>query len=152
MDNIYYVNLPFELTYFFSLNDSKKKHYLAERLRYGVITLAEQLGWDTQPLLEPFEIMRNKNYRNHFKVKRPKLSPDKKRKAYAYLEVELYDISLYLVVEDRKNNILIKEIIAKTEPFFESVTYYMKELKWLSNDEVALYTRAHKTKYNSVKL
>ncbi len=95
--------------------------------------------------------MKEKEYKAEIKG-RTKLSPDKKRKAYPLIELDLKQFTLYLVVEDNKRIILDKKFIAKTDTYLEEISYHMREFKWLTDHEVALFKRANKTVYTSIHL
>ncbi|MFB8735255.1 hypothetical protein ACEQPO_19930 [Bacillus sp. SL00103] len=94
--------------------------------------------------------MKEKEYKAEIKGKQRKLSPDKTKKAYPLIELDLKQFTLYLVVEDNKRNILDKKLIAETDTYLEDISYHMRELKWLTDHEVALFKRANKTKFIQV--
>ncbi|MEK6473665.1 hypothetical protein [Bacillus safensis] len=117
----------------------------------SLLYLCELKKWDSQLVKATFKKMKEKEYKSEIKGK-TKLSPDKKKKAYPLIELDLKQFTLYLVVEDNKRNILDKKLIAETDTYLEEISYHMRELKWLTDNEVALFKRAHKTVYTSIRL
>ncbi|MGG0528164.1 hypothetical protein [Bacillus pumilus] len=149
LKNTYELEVPFCYSEF--ENTINKKKILAETLENGMLYLCELKKWDSQLVKATFKKMKEKEYKAEIKG-RTKLSPDKKRKAYPLIELDLKQFTLYLVVEDNKRNILDKKLIAKTDTSLEDISYHMRELKWLTDHEVALFKRANKTVYTSIRL
>lgn len=149
LKNTYELEVPF--CYSEIENTINKKKILAETLENGMLYLCELKKWDSQLVKATFKKMKEKEYKAEIKG-RTKLSPDKKRKAYPLIELDLKQFTLYLVVEDNKRNILDKKLIAKTDTSLEDISYHLRELKWLTDHEVALFKRANKTVYTSIRL
>ncbi|MEK5134903.1 hypothetical protein NST39_12655 [Bacillus sp. FSL W8-0645] len=147
--NTYELEVPFCYSEF--ENAINKKKILAETLENGMLYLCELKKWDSQLVKATFKIMKEKEYKAEIKGK-TKLSPDKKKKAHPLIELDLNQFTLYLVVEDNKRNILDKKLIAETDTYLEEISYHMRELKWLTDHEVALFKRANKTVYTSIRL
>ncbi|MEK3805774.1 hypothetical protein MHB63_04105 [Bacillus sp. FSL H8-0547] len=148
----YDVEIPFDTEVYFSLSIIDKKKMLTDCLQKGMIYLTELKKWDLDKINEAFRAMSKKEFIHTFKVWKPKLSPNRKLKAYPLLNIDLLDCTLGLVVEDRKGNIIARKHIVKTKPNIAEIDYFLEKLVWLSDKEVALFTRAHKTKYNSILL
>ncbi|RAU07773.1 hypothetical protein DEJ55_01970 [Bacillus pumilus] len=149
LKNTYELEVPF--CYSEIENTINKKKILAETLENGMLYLCELKKWDSQLVKATFKKMKEKEYKAEIKG-RTKLSPDKKRKAYPLIELDLKQFTLYLVVEDNKRNILDKKLIAETDTYLEEISYHLRELKWLTDHEVALFKRANKTVYTSIRL
>ncbi|MCY7573675.1 hypothetical protein [Bacillus pumilus] len=149
LKNTYELEVPFCYSEF--ENAINKKKILEETLENGMLYLCELKKWDSQLVKATFKIMKEKEYKAEIKGK-TKLSPDKKKKAHPLIELDLNQFTLYLVVEDNKRNILDKKLIAETDTYLEEISYHMRELKWLTDHEVALFKRANKTVYTSIRL
>ncbi|MPQ23574.1 hypothetical protein [Bacillus paralicheniformis] len=145
----YEVETPFDLNDFNSKSPHEKKIIMANTLKSGMLFLCEKKIWDKKQVEDVFTEMEEKGYVHQFKAWKPKFSPDRKKKAYPLVRLDLYSFKLYLVVEDTRKNVLSKEMVVETDTFIDELSYYMHELKWLSNNEVALFTRAHKSTYFS---
>ncbi|MEC1411563.1 hypothetical protein P9C93_13260 [Bacillus safensis] len=149
LKNTYELEVPFSYSEF--ENATNKKKILADTLEKSLLYLCELKKWDSQLVKATFKKMKEKEYKAEIKGK-TKLSPDKKKKAYPLIELDLKQFTLYLVVEDNKRNILDKKLIAETDTYLEEVSYHMRELKWLTDHEAALFKRTHKTVYTSIRL
>ncbi|MBL4985523.1 hypothetical protein [Bacillus safensis] len=149
LKNTYELEVPFCYSDF--ENATNKKKILADTLEKAMLYLCELKNWDSQRVKATFKKMKEKEYKAEIKGK-TKLSPDKKKKAYPLLQLDLKQFTLYLVVEDKKRNIIDKKLIAETDTYLEEISYHMRELKWLTDKEVALFKRAHKTVYTSIRL
>ncbi|MGM0967738.1 MAG: hypothetical protein ACQEWR_04095 [Bacillota bacterium] len=150
LKNTYELEVPFRYSEF--ENAINKKKILADTLEKAMLYLCELKNWDSQQVKAAFQKMKEKEYKAEIKGKQRKLSPDKTKKAYTLIEIDLKQFTLYLVVEDNKRNILDKKLIAKTDTYLEDISYHMRELKWLTDHEVALFKRANKTVYTSIHL
>ncbi|WP_367912376.1 hypothetical protein [Bacillus pumilus] len=149
LKNTYELEVPFCYSEF--ENAINKKKILAEILENGMLYLCELKKWGSQLVKATFKKMKEKEYKAEIKGK-TKLSPDKEKKAHPLIELDLNQFTLYLVVEDNKRNILDKKLIAETDTYLEEISYHMRELKWLTDHEVALFKRANKTVYTSIRL
>ncbi|MCM2988999.1 hypothetical protein M3580_07100 [Bacillus safensis] len=149
LKNTYELEVPFCYSEF--ENATNKKKILADTLEKAMLYLCELKNWDSQLVKATFKKMKEKEYKAEIKGK-TKLSPDKKKKAYPLIELDLKQFTLYLVVEDNKRNILDKKLIAETDTYLEEVSYHMRELKWLTDHEAALFKRTHKPVYTSIQL
>ncbi|MEH7801697.1 hypothetical protein V7274_13905, partial [Bacillus pumilus] len=114
LKNTYELEVPF--CYSEIENTINKKKILAETLENGMLYLCELKKWDSQLVKATFKKMKEKEYKAEIKG-RTKLSPDKKRKAYPLIELDLKQFTLYLIVEDNKRNILDKKLIAETDTY-----------------------------------
>ncbi|MDA7025192.1 hypothetical protein PJ311_01050 [Bacillus sp. CLL-7-23] len=148
----YEVETPFNINEFNSKSHHEKKVLMANTLKSGMLFLCEKKNWDKSRIEDVFLTMKEKDFFHQFKAWRPKLNPNRNKKAYPLVQLDLYSFKLYLVVEDTKKNILCKDMVVETDTFIEELGYYMHELKWLSNKEVALFTRAHQSTYFSLEL
>ncbi|PRS15420.1 hypothetical protein C6W27_11315 [Bacillus paralicheniformis] len=148
----YEAEIPFDLPAFQKLQSYEKKVMMAGVLEEAMLFVAEQRNWDKVAVAKAFAKMRQKDYKHQFKAWRPKMSPNFKLKAYPLVELDIYSFRLYLVIEDRKKNVIAKGVVAETETFVEDIAYYMDRLEWLSNDEVVIYTIAHKPSYFSLRV
>ncbi|WP_144481975.1 hypothetical protein [Bacillus pumilus] len=150
LKNTYELEVPFCYSEFeHAIN---KKKILADTLEKAMLYLCELKNWESQQVKAAFQKMKEKEYKVEIKGKQRKLSPDKTKKAYPLIELDLKQFTLYLVVEDNKRNILDKKLIAETDTYLEEISYHMRELKWLTDHEVALFKRANKTVYTSIRL
>ncbi|WP_223251146.1 hypothetical protein [Bacillus pumilus] len=150
LKNTYELEVP--LSYSEFENAVNKKEILADTLEKAMLYLCELKNWDSQLVKAAFQKMKEKEYKAEIKGKQTKLSPDKKKKAYPLIELDLKQFTLYLVIEDNKRNILSKKLIAKTDTYLEEISYHMRELKWLNDHEVALFKHTNKPVYTSVRL
>lgn len=72
-----------------------------------MLYLCELKNWDSQQVKAAFQKMKEKEYKAEIKGKQRKLSPDKTKKAYTLIELDLKQFTLYLVVADNKRNIFL---------------------------------------------
>ncbi|MGG3642056.1 hypothetical protein ABES38_11870 [Bacillus gobiensis] len=148
----YDVQLPFNKREYTHSSPCEKKRMMSEALREGMSYLSKLKGWDQDRVKDAIEMMYEKQFHHSFKPWRGKLSPNRKAKAYPVVELDLDKFSLELVVENTKKEILQSKMIAVTKPDLHDLSYYMQKIEWLNNHEVALYTRAHRGTYNSIKI
>ncbi|MEK3939923.1 hypothetical protein MKZ03_11690 [Bacillus sp. FSL R5-0431] len=105
LKNTYELELPFSYSEF--ENATNKKKILADTLEKAMLYLCELKNWDSQLVKATFQKMKEKEYKAKMKGKQRKLSPDKTKKAYTLIELDLKQFTLYLVVADNKRNIFL---------------------------------------------
>ncbi|AIC93432.1 hypothetical protein [Shouchella lehensis] len=143
--------LPFNKKEYNLASNEKKKELLTEALVRGVNFLIKNKQWDAEYIEGAFKSMYKKKFIHHFRPWKKTPSPNANYKAYPMLKFELDYFELEIVIEAR-GKIVLKKLIKTIDPDLDKLWYYMKELRWIKNDEVALYTRAHKETYMSVKI
>ena len=136
----------FDYTAFTALDDFGKKKAILEVLMKGIRRVAVMKNWKIEPFECVYEQIIKTNYVNEWYWGKPKQSPDGKCKAKLFLQHELREIVMSIVVVDRKDNELKRQAILVEEPSEYQYVQHLGELKWLDNETVALFH-----KYNNEK-
>ena len=144
MDGLLPVTIPYDVSDFYNLSDMEKKKKTLDLLMEGLEVIYKERGWDKEPFLYAYKKVIEKNYTFKKTYKNPKSSPNRKFKAKVEIEIELYDCTASLVVEDRDQKQLYSEVLYKKKPRFDLLYPLLGDIKWINNDEI----RVHKRKPN----
>ena len=144
-----FVDLDFSK--YFSLDKYERKKMQLEAVHKGMMQIAGDEKWDTDPLLDAYNQCLERNLEYHFDVGKPKSSPDRKHKMGFWCNWDLDVFELYWVLLDRQNRELKrKKLIAK--PSYEGEFVYYVKWKWISETAVVLEDRYKHGKNESWKI
>ncbi|MTH55350.1 hypothetical protein GKZ89_18305 [Bacillus mangrovi] len=146
----YDVELPFDQEKYKCSASVNKKQLMTEAVKEGMLYLSKLKGWNQNAINATIEKMYEKQLIHTFRPWKGKRSPNRKAKAYPVVNLDLNAFSVELVVENTKKEILKRTQIAITKPDLHDLSYFMKKLEWVNNDEVVLYTKANKGTFNRV--
>jgi hypothetical protein len=90
-------------------------------------------------------------YKNEYVWKKSKSSPNRNYKAEVFINHGLYVCDIFLIIRDKNGKELTKKLVASSKPDEIIFSHHLGELKWLSNNEVALFNRPN-SKYVSIQL
>lgn len=144
------VAVPLDRARYKMASISDKKNMLANVLMDALVFLAEKKKWDGATIDDAFRRMHKKKLTHYFKPWKKQPCPKGKRKAYPMVKLDLDHFVLEVLVE-AESKVIQKETILTIDPDFHKLWYYMKELSWISETEVALFTRANKGAYIGIE-
>ena len=140
------VHMKFDYDEYMTGSLLEKKRLILETIMLAVRKVADSKKWDIEPFEKVYEQIIEANYVSEWVWKKPKQSPDRKHKAKLFLQHELDEITMSIIVTDNKGNELKRETIITEQPDEWEYSGHLGELKWLDNETVALFH-----KYNNEK-
>jgi len=134
------IQQAFDLERYRAASLSERKHIALETLHSGALAMAKLCGWPTDPFETAYKCVIERNYVNEWTwPKSPKSSPDRKHKAYLQCLHEHDGFYAWLVIADKKGNILAKEFAFKELPSEFCFMPMLEKLEWASNERVVLF-------------
>jgi len=141
------VQIQFDYDSFVVFDDLAKKKATLELLMEGIRTVAKDKGWD----MEPFESTYNKiveaGYINEWFLPKSAKSPDKKAVARVFLQHEVSEINISIIVIDKKGNEIFRQKVISELPDEWYYTKHLGELKWVSENEIVLVNQEKDKEY-----
>lgn len=135
---VYAVQVQFDYDSFISLDDLGKKKMTLETLMKAIRAVAADKNWD----MKPFEIVYTKileeRYKNEWMWKKPVKSPDKKAVAHVFLQHEVKQIDIFIIICDKNGREIVREKIITELPNEWNYVQHLGEIKWLDNNKVVL--------------
>lgn len=143
--------VPYNIEQFLEYPDNRKKVETLELLKSSLDFVIVEKNWDPTPFREAYERVKELSYINEFIWGKPKFSPNKKYKAEVTCNHDLYHFTIKIVIKEKKGQVLFEKEVVSTKPDELIYDRFLGHLKWLSDDEVALYEK-YSERYVSVKL
>ncbi|MDT0002122.1 hypothetical protein QJV14_06070 [Listeria cossartiae subsp. cayugensis] len=131
------VFIEYDVSKFNKLNEFEKEQQLVRLLQNGLEKATGILALDKRIFEQVFKAMEERNFKNHFIWKKPKSSPDRKLRAYVEINWGIEKTEAYILIEDRKKQVKLKEKMALKHPGRMGLDI-LGELTWLNNDTVEL--------------
>lgn len=145
------VEILYDASEFLKLDDEEKKEVILDKLKQGIDKVIELNNWDSTPFDAAYNCVKEAGYNTNFVWKKPKSSPNRNYKAEVFIEHGLYSCDIYLIIKDKNGQEIVRRRVASEKPDELLLGRHLGELKWLSNNEVALFNY-FKTNYNSLQL
>lgn len=145
------IEILYDVSEFLKLDDQEKKEVILDKLKQGIDKVVELNNWESTPFDDAFNSVKESGYNTNYVWKKPKSSPNRNYKAEVYIEHGLHSCDINLIVKDKNGQQITKKRVASELPDELVFGHHLGELKWLSNNEVALYNYP-KTNYVSVQL
>lgn len=142
---VYEVQVIYEIDKFFQLSDEKKKITALELLYQGITEILKVENWDSYRFYNAYTCVVNGDFINKWIWKHQKTSPNRKYVAKVLCEHNVYSCDISIIVLDKNDNEIKKAKVTSTKPDEWFFSKYFGELKWLSNAEVALYSKDRKS-------
>ncbi|MED4452079.1 hypothetical protein [Metabacillus fastidiosus] len=145
------IEVLYDVSEFLKLDDKEKKEVILDKLKQGIDKVVELNNWDSTPFDDAYNCVKKADYNTNYVWKKPKSSPNRNYKAEVFIEHGLYSCDIYLAVKDKNGQEMAKKLVASEMPDELVFGRHLGELKWLSNNEVALFNYS-KTNYKSLQL
>ncbi|TXC81854.1 hypothetical protein FS935_21690 [Metabacillus litoralis] len=136
---------------FFKSDDEEKREVILDKLKQGIDKVVKLKNWDSTPFDEAYNCMKKAGYNTNYVWKKPKNSPNRNYRAEVFIEHGLYSCDIFLIAKDKNGQEKVRKRVASEKPDELVFGRHLGELKWLSNNEVALFNY-FKTNYNSLQL
>lgn len=140
-EGFYLVQVPYDINNFFQLNDLEKKKKALELIKVGLNEIIVNEDWDSTIFDKVYKQIIDKNYINQWQWKKQKGNPGRQYTAKVFCEHDIYFFNIKLIIEDKKRQVIKEEKIITEKPDEWSYAKYFGDLKWLSNNEVALISK-----------
>ncbi|MBC1558464.1 hypothetical protein HCB37_14510 [Listeria booriae] len=140
IDGFLDVCVHYDIKNFAQQSEQQKKVIQLEVIMLGLKKACNYLSLDYASFEEIQKEIIALNYQHHFIWKRPKFSPDRKRKVFVKVDWGTQKIDLTLFIEDKQGTILLQKAVPINHPGSMGLDILGK-LKWLDNDTVELKHR-----------
>ncbi|EUJ57925.1 hypothetical protein [Listeria fleischmannii] len=137
IDGFLDVDIAYNLEDFNNLSEQKKRSIQLEIIMLGLRKASSFLNLNLEPFIEVQNEIVQLNYLNRFIWKKPKYSPDRKKKAYIQVEWGTQTVKIDLVVTDKKGDLLLKQSIPVNHPGRMGLDI-LGSLNWLDNDIIEI--------------
>lgn len=138
---VYTVQVQFDNNKFNSSEDFQKKQQTLELLMKGIKKVVLAKGWSIEPFESVIKRIVESNYCNEWVWRKPVRNPDKKLSAEVFCQHEVKNIDISIMLRDKKGIEISKAKIITELPDEYAYAKHLGELKWLSNDQVALINK-----------
>lgn len=147
VDGFTEVDINFDIDNYFKLSNSQKKQIILKIINESVLKIARKYSWNEDIFDQINQEIIEKNYNNEY-VWKKKISPNRALIAEVFCQHDIESIEIFIVIRDKKSNEVIKrELIIKDRPHELIFVNYLGDLKWISNNEVALIHRNKNKKW-----
>lgn len=140
-DGICEVSICYPMSNYFKSSNYEKKKILLDLLYKGVELYVKTNKLDLNPFRKAYEKVIEKNYVNHYYVKKPLKSPNRELSAQLFSEHEIDKYYIYVVFKDKQNKILKKELIKTERPNEYLFMQHLGTMKWINNSTVEVWNR-----------
>lgn len=133
---------------FFSKNDLEKKQFTLDVIKEAISKIARDKDWDISPFEEVYKRIIELEYTNHWTWKKKLNSPNRLFTAEVYLEHEIKDIKIYIIIRNKLGDIIKRQLIITEMPDDYIYILHLGKLKWLSNNDVQLVNKYNTMHWN----
>lgn len=132
------VDYPLDYEEFFSKDDNEKKAHVFKIIKQSITSIGRAKEWDMEPIQEVFDKIQELEYNNYWTYGRKVKSPNKLYTAELYIEHEIKEINFYILIRDKKGEVVEKKLIITEKPSEWFYFRYFGKLSWLSDNEIQL--------------
>ncbi|MHC0036647.1 hypothetical protein [Pseudoneobacillus sp. C159] len=144
------VEVVFDIDNYFLLDEYEKKKIVLNTLKKGIDLVVEKEQWDHSQFEYPYKEVINLNYDNNF-VWQSKLNPNRKYIAEVYCEHSISSFEIRISIKTNIGTEVKSVPLISERPNEWSFVTHLGKLKWISENEVALFNR-DETKQWTVKI
>lgn len=105
-------------------------------IKNAIAKIAHEKEWDITPFEEVYKKIIDLNYNNYWTWGKKIKSPNKMYAAKVYLEHEVKNIKIYIIIQNKQGDIVRDKFIVKEPPHEYAYVKHLGKLTWLSNNEV----------------
>lgn len=145
---IYTIELKVNYVKFFEKDDYDKKLITLNIIKQSIAKVVQEKGWDTSPFESVFNRIMELNYNNCWTCGKKVKSQNKLYTAEVYLEHEVKQIDIYIIIRNNQGEIVKKELIITEQPHEYAYVKLLGKLVWSSNNQVQLVSRNNDRQWN----
>ena len=135
------VQVQFNVDSFFLLNEKEKKETTFHLLNEGIKKIIDEKKWDSEPFEKAKQACLEVNFKNEWEWKKTASSPNRKYKASVKIEHDVEEARGYLLVRDKKQNLISSKEVFKTRPNEWIFDHFFGKIVWENNETVHLIDR-----------
>lgn len=140
---IYTIEQKVDYNEFFLKDDKEKKQFALNVIKQSIAKVAREKKWDISPFEEVFKKIIELDYNNFWTWGKKVKSPSKQYTAEVYLEHEVKNIDIYVLIRDKQGDIVKKQLVITELPDEYAYFKHLEKLIWLSDNEVLLINRSN---------
>ncbi|QUI23997.1 hypothetical protein HZI73_17585 [Vallitalea pronyensis] len=133
---------------FFLQDDYEKKRLTLNVIKQTIAKVAKDKEWNTSPFEEVYAEMIKLQYNNHWTWRKKIKNQNRLYTAEVYLEHEIKDIKIYIIIRDKQGDIVKKQLVISELPDEYAYVKHLGKLTWLSNSEVQLVNKNSTEQWN----
>lgn len=123
----------FDFKKYLSLNEEDRKFMVLQVIHQGMLDIAADYNWDTEPLEEAYQSCLTSDLTFKRQIKKRKLSPNRKQYLSLWAYCDLYHFKINWVVSDKKGAILHEGSLFSEEPSFLAMGYRLN-FRWIDDE------------------
>ncbi|MED1303709.1 hypothetical protein BK704_22125 [[Bacillus thuringiensis] serovar konkukian] len=132
------IQIVFNIDKYFSAAPDEKKKITLKLIHEAMSVGAKSFNWDHTVCQNSYDKVIEDNYKNNY-VWKTKVSAGRKYIAEVYCEHDIHEYLIYIIIKCYRDKSEIKKVLLhKVGPHELDFASYLGDLKWLSNDSVAL--------------
>ena len=125
--------LYFNFDKYFVSSDAEKKMMQLEAVHQGMLGIAVEQGWNTEPFEIAYQACLDANLILSTQTKKRKMSPNRKQYLSIFAYCDLYHFKINWVVSDKKGAILHEGSLFSEEPSFLAMGYRLN-FRWIDDE------------------
>lgn len=133
---------------FFLLDDKEKKRFTLNVIKQTISKIAQEKGWDKSSFEEVYNKIIEQDYKNYWIWGKKIKSPSKLYSAEVYLEHEVKNIEIYIIIRNKQGDLIKKQLVITELPDEYAYVKHLGKIIWLSDNEVQLINRDDDMKWN----
>ena len=137
--DIIVVRSPFELDQFIRVGDGERKMMMCNLIRTNLLALARRFKWNRTPIENTFKEILQRKFELNEHWKKPVRSPDRKKTAQIYFEINAKEMRVFLEVTREQGTERIQYATSKPN-YDELLMYFVGPLRWTSNTRIEQVT------------
>lgn len=139
---VYAVQIQFDYDSFAKLSDINKKKVTLELLMSGIKKVALDQSWDMSPFENTYSKIIEADYVNEWIWKKPVKSPNRKNVASVFLQHEVNEIDISIIVSDIKGVEILRKKVITELPDEWMYSQHLGEVKWINDEKVVIINKA----------
>ena len=139
------VRSGFDFGAYWNASEKDRKLQILKLIQNSVAYLAETFGWDIRPFDEAYHRVIEKDFVHQFFLKKYKVvSPNKKLKAQIFVDFQVDEIKMHLVVTDKTGKELLRKLFVSVPPRNFFIMDAAGSLAWDGDEKVVIASRNKK--------
>lgn len=142
--------VEFDISKFNLLDENEKKISTLSFLMKGIERITSSNGLDVEPFKVISSQIEQKGYINEWIWKKPVKSPTKEYYAEVICKHNVYSMDISLIVKNKEGVEVQRDVVISELPDEFAYSKHLGNLRWISNNEVALINKTNDSKVSII--
>ena len=138
----------FDFDAYWNADKEARKRIALDFLQAGLLEVAAVKGWGTDPFLDAYNKVLEKNFLNYRPWSKPVTSPNRKHMAQAWCNYDSDKAEVFIVILQR-NEVLSKTLVTTVKPGDVWIREAVGKLEWISPEKVRLTSKDDKQSWEA---